>query len=106
MYSQTLLKFNLLYCLFQYQLYNLVIKADILQCGLILKTDLQKWLVGFNIPSFGDSDVSFCLQMKVYSLPDSLADMTQLKVQFSSLLYAVIIIRIYGDHAECEPGQL
>lgn len=101
MYSQTLLKFNLLYCLFQYQPYDLVIKADILQCGLTLKADLQKWLVGFNVR---DSTVSFCFQIKDRSLPDSLTDMTQLEVQFSSLLYAAISIGIYGDHIDHEPG--
>lgn len=44
MYSQTLLKCNLLYGLYQYQPYSLVMKADSLHGGFTLETDLQKWL--------------------------------------------------------------
>jgi len=105
MYNQTLLKVNLLYCLFQYQPCDLVIEADILQRGLTLKTDLQKWLVGFKVATVRDSSIYFSLQMKDRSLPDSLADMTQLEIQFNSLACSQNA-GIYRDRADHEPGQL
>lgn len=69
MYSQTLLKSNLLYCLFHYQPYNLVIKADTLHRGLSLKIDLQKWHGDFRVSSFRDSIISFSLQCGILPEP-------------------------------------
>lgn len=95
----SLLKFNLLY-VFQHQQYRLVINADILQRGLPLRADSQKCQAGCNIASFSNATLSFRLQVKGSTLPDSLASTTQLEVRFSSLVHMLVTIRIYGDHAD------
>lgn len=100
-----LLKFNLLY-VFQHQQYRLVINADILQRGLPLRADSQKCQAGCNIASFSNATLSFRLQVKGSTLPDSLASTTQLEVQFSSLVHVLMTIRIYGDRADLEPAWL
>lgn len=100
-----LLKFNLLY-VFQHQQYHLVINADILQRGLPLRADSQKCQAGCNIASFSNATLSFRLQVKGSTLPDSLASTTQLEVQFSSLVHVLMTIRIYGDRADLEPAWL